>query len=223
MGQIVTFGGSRGYLAEPTAPAKGGVVLMQEWWGIVPHIKNVAERFAEQGYVCLAPDFYDGKETTEPDEAQKMLLELQMDKAEALIASAASLLVDRDDVSAPVAAVGFCMGGGLALLAGSASDDIGVTVGFYPAIYWPDYNPDLTKYAGKTALVHAAEEDGGSQTEKLLGLAGGITSAGGSYTAYDYAGTHHAFFNDERPEVYDAAASALAWERTLAAVSTINS
>jgi carboxymethylenebutenolidase len=200
---------------------KGGVVLMQEWWGVVPHIKEVADRLAGLGYVTVAPDFYNGKETTEPDEAQKYLLELRMDEAAQLIKDAAAFLVARDDVTAPVAAVGFCMGGGLALLAGSASDDIGVTVGFYPAIYWPDYNPDLSKYAGKTALVHASQEDGGSGVPKLVALGEGIAAAGGSYTAYDYPGTKHAFFNDTRPEVYDAEASKLAWDRTLEAFATL--
>lgn len=218
MGQIVEFSGSRGYLAEASSP-KGGLILIQEWWGLVPHIQEVADRFAAAGYVTLAPDFYDGVEADEPDEAQKLMLELQMSKASALINNAAAYLVARDDVTAPVAAVGFCMGGGLALLGGATCDDIGVAVGFYPAIYWPDFDPDLTKYAGKTAVVHASEEDGGSGTDQLTKIAAAITAAGGSYTAYDYPGSKHAFFNDHRPEVYSAEASQLAWDRTLAAIS----
>lgn len=215
MGQIVTFSGARGYLAEPEAASLGGLILIQEWWGLVPHIQDLADRFAAAGFVTLAPDFYNGAETTEPDEAAKLMMQLRLSEAAALITNAAALLTARDDVSAPVAAVGFCMGGGLAMLAGASSDDIGVAIGFYPATPWEDYAPDWSRYAGKAAFVHAAESDGGAGSPNLVAMGEGISAAGGSYTSYDYPGTQHAFFNDARPEVYDADASGLAWSRVL--------
>lgn len=222
MGQIIQFGGSRGFLAVPDTKPRGGVVVIQEWWGLVPHIESLAQRLADEGYVALAPDFYDGSATTEPDEAVKLMMKMRLSEASDLIAKAAAHLVARDDVDSPVGAVGFCMGGGLAMLAGTVSPDIAVTIGFYPATPWQDYAPDWSAYAGKTAVVHASEEDGGTQTPGLLAAQQAITAAGGTYSAYDYPGTMHAFFNDDRPEVYDPVAAALAWERTLAALLAIS-
>lgn len=221
MGQIVEFGGSRGFLAVPDAAARGAVIVIQEWWGLVPHIESVAQRLADEGFVALAPDFYNGAVTTEPDEAATLMMKVRLSEASSLIANAASYLVGRDDAHSPVACIGFCMGGALALLAGTVSSDIGVAVGFYPATPWGDYAPDWSAYAGKTAVVHADQDDGGIEAENLVAIGAAVTSAGGSYLGYDYPGTHHAFFNDDRPDVYDPVASGLAWERTLAALQTI--
>ena len=222
MGQIIEFGGARGFLAVPDAKPRGGVVVIQEWWGLVPHIEGVATRLAAEGYVALAPDFYNGEVTTEPDEAAHLMMKLRMGEAAQLISSSAAHLVARDDVDAPVGAIGFCMGGGLALLAGTVTADIGVSVGFYPGTPWEDYAPDWSAYQGKTAVVHASEADGGTQVPGLLAAQTGITAAGGTYIAHDYPGTQHAFFNDSRPEVYDPTAAGLAWERTLSALQSIS-
>ena len=70
-----------GYLSLPDTGSGPGVIVIQEWWGLVPHIEDVADRFAAEGYVALAPDLYHGQSTTEPDEAQKYMMELRMDEA----------------------------------------------------------------------------------------------------------------------------------------------
>src|SRR3712207_100268 len=118
MGEMVSYrsngGTGEGYLA---APAGGGpgVVVIQEWWGLVPHIKELADRFAEAGFVALAPDLFHGAHTTEPDEAGKLAMGLEMDRAARDIAGAASHLAQRAEVTGPIGCVGFCMGGSLAL------------------------------------------------------------------------------------------------------------
>jgi len=219
MGEMVEFtsngGTCQGYL---NAPATGGpgVVVIQEWWGLVPHITSLVDRFAAAGFVALAPDFYRGVATREPDEAQKLMIGLRVGEAAKDIAGAAAYLLGRPDVtSATVGSIGFCMGGGLALLAGTVTDDVSTSVAFYPATPWPDYQPDWTRYAGKHLMVHKAESDESHAAPMIAALTADITGVGGEVTTFEYPGSLHAFFNDDRPEVFAPDHSALAWERTI--------
>ena len=215
--RFASFGGQcSGYLAVPESGSGPGVVVIQEWWGLVPHITDLVDRFAAAGYVALAPDHYRGEHTTEPDEAGKLMMGLKVRAAADDIAGSAEYLLTRDDViGESVGAVGFCMGGGLALLAPTAYRHIVATSAFYPAMPWPDYDPDWSRYAGKEAQIHKAESDEEHAGPRIAEYAESIRAAGGTVTIYDYPGSQHAFFNDDRPEVHDSAHSALAWERTL--------
>jgi carboxymethylenebutenolidase len=220
MGETVTFasngGTCTGYLALPESGRGPAVIVIQEWWGLVPHIVRTVDRFAAAGYVAFAPDFYRGERTTEPNEAEKLMLGLKVDQAAKDIAGAAAYLVSRDEVTSDkVGTVGFCMGGGLALLAGSVNEHIVATSCFYPATPWPDYHPDWTKYAGKSTIVHLAEFDDAGAKATVIGIEAEITSAGGSAQTFDYVGGHHAFFNEDRPEVYDEGFAKLAFTRTV--------
>jgi carboxymethylenebutenolidase len=219
MGEIVRYpsngASSEGYLARPADGTGPGVIVIQEWWGLVPHIKAVADRFARDGFVALAPDLYHGAHTTEPDEAVKLLMGLAMDQAARDIAGAADHLAGLDGVAGRIGTVGFCAGGSLALWSGTLSDKIVATVGFYPAMPWERMRPDWPNYAGKAAVIHCDEGDGGSAAPGIQAASNAIEAAGGEVTVYDYPGTHHAFFNDDRPEVYHAEAAATAWARTL--------
>jgi carboxymethylenebutenolidase len=221
MGEQVTFASNgdsaEAYLAVPPGGSGPGVVLIQEWWGLVPHIKDLADRFAGEGFVTLAPDLYHGAKTTEPDEAGTLLMGLAMDRAAKDIAGAARYLAGRDETTGDgVGAVGFCMGGSLALWSATIAPEITVAVGFYPAIPWERMSPAWGSYAGKHAAIHASEGDGGSQAEGIQQAKNAIEAAGGTVDVYDYPGTGHAFVNDTRPEVYDADAAGLALDRTLA-------
>ena len=208
--------GLTGYLAVPGAGRGPGVLVIQEWWGMVPHLTSVADRLAAAGFVALAPDLYRGEHTTEPDEAGKFMMGLRVASAADDIAAAASHLVRSGLLTgAQVGCVGFCMGGGLALLAPTVSPDIDCTAAFYPAMPWPDYHPAWSAYSGKEALIHQCEADLPSTGEDIARYADEIAAHGGIAVVETYPGTQHAFFNDARPEVHDASASALAWERTL--------
>ena len=208
--------GLSGYLAVPGAGRGPGVLVIQEWWGMVPHITSVADRLAAAGFVALAPDLYRGEHTTEPDEAGKLMMGLRVTSAADDIAAAASHLVRTGLLTgAQVGCVGFCMGGGLSLLAPTVSPDIDCTAAFYPAMPWPDYHPAWSAYSGKEALVHQCEADLPSTGEDIARYADEIAAHGGIAVVETYPGTQHAFFNDDRPEVHNAQASALAWERTL--------
>ena len=221
MGERVSFasngGTCEGYLALPQSGSGPAVIVIQEWWGLVGHITNVADRFAQAGFVALAPDLYHGAIAKEPDEAMKLLMDLAIDRAALDIAGAAKYLSDRKDVVGKgVGVIGFCMGGSLALWSATLSEEIVATVGFYPGQPWSRMSPIWENYSGKHVIIHCSEHDGTSAAPGIQEAINAIRSAGGSAAAFDYPGTNHAFFNDERPEVYDAVASAKAWQRTLA-------
>jgi carboxymethylenebutenolidase len=221
MGEKVTYpsngGTSEGYLAVPPSggPAPA-VVVIQEWWGLVPHITSVADRFADAGFVALAPDLFHGQATSEPDEARRLLMGLAMDEAARDIAGAADHLLERTEVGGDrVGVVGFSAGGSLALWSATLSERIVAAAGFYPAMPWERMRPQWNNYTGKVAAIHCTEEDGTSAAEGIQTAKRAIEAAGGTVTLHDYPGTRHAFFNDDRPEVYNRACAATAWARTI--------
>jgi len=220
VGEMVSFASNgdscEGYLAKPKSGHGPGVIVVQEWWGLVDHIRDVADRFAGEGFVVLAPDFFHGASTDEPDEAQRLLMGLAMDRAARDVQGAAQYLAGRDDVEGNgVGTVGFCMGGSLALWSGALADEVKVAVGFYPALPWEKMSPTWGNYANKSAMIHASEEDGTSKADGVQAAIKGIQKAGGDVEVYDYPGSSHAFFNDQRPEVHDKEHSTKAWRRTI--------
>lgn len=221
MGEMVSFPSNgdeaEGYLALPAAGGGPGVIVVQEWWGLVPHITDLADRFAAAGFVALAPDFYHGAKAQEPDEAGKLMMGMAVPRAARDIAGAASYLSSRPEAEGKLGVVGFCMGGTLALWAPTIADDIVAAVGFYPAPFrhWNELDPTWSRYQGKVAMIHAAEGDGGSDADNVQQARQAIEHAGGSVQTFDYPGTQHAFFNDTRPEVHAPDASRTAWERTV--------
>jgi carboxymethylenebutenolidase len=225
MGGMVSYasdgGTSEGYLAEPETGAGPAVIVIQEWWGLVSHITALADRFAQAGFVALAPDLYHGAQSTEPDQARRLLMGLAMDRAARDIAGAADYLAAHPrSTGEKVGAVGFCMGGSLALWSATLSRRIAVSVGFYPSIPWERMSPSWDNYAGRTAVLHCSEQDGTSAAPGIQAARAAIEASGGTCVLYDYPGTRHAFFNDDRPEVYDADAALSAWARTLDALRT---
>jgi carboxymethylenebutenolidase len=218
MGEMISFpsNGSegQGYLALPLSGTGTGVVVIQEWWGLVPHIKDVVDRLAAAGLVALAPDLYRGKQVTEPDEAGKEMMVLQLNRAAQDMSGAVDEVARRSSGD-KVGVVGFCMGGGLALvLATQRPDAVGACVAFYGLIPWPEVQPDYSKLSG-AVLVHVAGNDEYFTPEAARALEERLRGLGKETECYVYDGTDHAFFNDTRPEVYDAGASATAWARTI--------
>jgi len=214
--RFASNGGSCGGLFAVPASGRGpGVVVIQEWWGLVPHVERLVDRFAEAGFVALAPDLYHGAKTDEPDEAMRMMMALAMEPAARDIAGAARFLFESDPTDGiGIGAVGFCMGGSLALWSATLAPQLTTAVGFYPAIPWERMSPQWPNYAGKAAMIHCSEQDGTSSAPGIQQAKSSIESAGGSIQLFDYPGTQHAFFNDDRPEVFDPDASATAWQRT---------
>jgi carboxymethylenebutenolidase len=202
-----------GYLALPASGRGPGLLVIQEWWGLVDHIKDLADRFAAEGFVALAPDFYDGKTTKSPDDAAKLFMALNIDRAAMDLRGAADFLIRHGAVTSPkVGVIGFCMGGQLALYAGMAYPDrIAATVDFYGIHPKVAIDPAQVKVP---VLGHFGERDGSIPADGVHKLAAAVKAAGGSFDAHYYP-ADHAFFNDTRPEVYDRASAALAWGRSL--------
>lgn len=220
MGMMVSYKhngfAGQGYLAVPEHGKAPAVLVIQEWWGLVGHITDIVDRFASAGFVAFAPDLYHGQAASEPDTAKKLMMELKLDLAGEEISNAASYLLTLSQTSSTsVGVVGFCMGGSLAIWSGTLSEKITATVAFYPGSSWERHAPLWRNYKGKQALIHCAEGDGTSSALGIQEALREIKAAGGTAEAYDYPGTRHAFFNDDRPEVFEPKSAALSWDRTL--------
>ena len=216
-GQMIEFKGNgstyQGYLARSASGKGPGVIVLQEWWGLVGHIKDVADRFASAGFTALAPDLYEGDSTSEPDEAGSLMMALNIGTTEKILHGAIeALLADPATQGPKVGVVGFCMGGQLSLFAASINPKIGACVDFY-GIH-PNVHPEVSKLNGPFLGIFA-ENDAYANAEAVANLERALKMEGKAFETITYPGTQHAFFNDARPEVYDAAASADAWKRML--------
>ncbi|HEX5587750.1 MAG TPA: dienelactone hydrolase family protein [Acidimicrobiia bacterium] len=206
----------QGYLAIPDSGRGPGVVVLQEWWGINDQIREVCDRFASEGFVGLAPDIYRGVVTTEPDEAAKLMMALNIEQAAKDMAGAVDFLVAHDAVtSTGVGVTGYCMGGGLALwLATLRPDAVVAVVPHYGVIPWPAAQPDYTRLQAKVQ-GHYAENDDFAGPPAVAALEEQLSAAGKDYEFFVYPGTEHAFTNHHRPEVFHEEHSETTWTRTL--------
>ena len=207
---------AHGYLAVPASGSGPGLVVIQEWWGLTEHIKDVTDRFAAEGFVALAPDLFGGPTTHDSAEAGQLMQDLPVDRAARDLSGAVDFLLGHDAVtSATVGAVGFCMGGGFVLvLAAQQGERIGAAVPFYGVGGY-----DQVDLAGVTAPVlgHFGGEDGFAPPEQVDALEAELREKSkGPVEIVRYDGAGHAFFNDEnllgtyQPELADQA-----WSRTL--------
>ena len=187
-----------------------GIVVIQEWWGLNAQIKGVAERLGKAGYRAIVPDLFRGKLAKNADEASHMMGGLDWDDAvEQDIRGAIQYL--RKGSSAPVGVLGFCMGGALTLAAGTRLSGLDAGVCFYGI-------PPATK-ADPTKLripmqFHFAHRDDWCSPEAVDKLERALRQGSAMFEVHRYDAAH-AFMNEARPEVYDAAAATSAWERTL--------
>lgn len=204
---------NKGYLAVPDSGSGPGVIVLQEWWGLVPHIQDLCDRFAEEGFVALAPDLYHGESTTSPDDAGRLMMALESDKTEKDLAGTVRHLLAQDAVSgSKVGVIGFCMGGQLALYAASKNPEIGACADFY-GIH-PNVKPDFGSI-GCAVLGIFAEKDEYVNPAVASELEENLKAAGVSTDFTVFPGVDHAFFNDTRADVYNAEAAGKAWSKTL--------
>ena len=217
-GEMLSFqsngGTTSAYLASPAGGGKGpGVVVIQEWWGLVPHIKSIVDRFANAGFLALAPDLYHGKSAKSPDEAGKLMMAMNIDKAEQDLSGAVSFLAQHPlNSTGKVGTVGFCMGGALSLYAATRNINVKACTIFYGG--HPNIHPDLPALQAPVLGLYA-EKDNFVTVSAVAELERKLKELGKVHEFHTYPGVNHGFFNDERPEVYDEAAAKDAWKRTL--------
>ena len=217
MGANVTFkangGTTNGYLALPPSGKGPGVIVIQEWWGLNDQVKGVADMFAREGFVALAPDFYHGKgaKIGEPDAAQKLMMEFfQADTAAKDAKGAAEYLTSHSAVtSKKVGTIGFCMGGFLAILVASvAPEKVAAVVDCYGV---GQRLPDLRPMRGTPILGIF----GGKDHAGYAGLEKAAKDAGVPFTKYLYPEADHAFLNEQRKDAHRPDDAKDAWSRIL--------
>jgi carboxymethylenebutenolidase len=214
-GSMVTFPANgtttSGYLATPQSGAGPGVLVIQEWWGLVPHIKHVCDRFAAEGFVALAPDMFHGQTASEPDGAGKLFMALNIARAEKDLRGAVAYLLARSSTKRS-------RGGGLLhgrparALRGDAQSRGGRV---RELLRHPPEREARLREAGRPGPRALRERDGFVTPTVARQVDADIRAAGKSSEIHIYPNVDHAFFNDERPDVYDRAAAEDAWRRTL--------
>lgn len=202
-------GATTAFVARPDSNADAAVLLIQEWWGINDHIRDIAGRYASEGYLCVAPDLYRGKLARDSDEASKMMHDLALEDGIETIGAAMAETKRAYNV-AKIGITGFCMGGTFALRAACEINELAAAAPFYGDI--PD--DDVLKQLTVPTLFIAGKRDAWINTEKVNQLIEATRKYNLPIEVVTYD-ADHAFFNDTRPEVYDADAAADAWSRVL--------
>lgn len=196
-GQTIEFtangGTTKGYLTKPPAGSGPGVIVVQEFWGLTDHIKECADKIAADGFVALAPDLYHGDIAKEPDEAFKMLMALNIDQVAKEMRGAAAALKTNGATGQKVGATGFCMGGQLALYAGTVSSDVGAVVDFY-GIH-PNIKAEYSNLQGPV-LILCGDQDQMSGPQASGPVEAAIKAAGKQAEMVVYPGATHAFVRD---------------------------
>jgi carboxymethylenebutenolidase len=236
MGQHIRINDSlEAYRADPVGPVKGGLVLVHEIWGLVPNIIDIAERFAAEGYVVVAPDLLSGigvvpevglelqRLMFSDDEAERTAAQpLMREKlaparvpeyaqwAVTQLMAVVDLLADIPDVAGRIAVTGFCFGGGYSFALAAADSRVRAALPFY------GFPPDVAAVTSIAAPVLAFYGDQDAPLmESLPSLTTSLREAGVDFTAQVYPGARHAFFNDTNSMTFDPAAASDAWLRSL--------
>lgn len=187
--------------------AKAGVLVIHEWWGLNDHIKNATDRLADEGYLALAVDLYNGKTTTNPDEATKLMQAVNQAKANAILQAGITHLRTS---SRKVGTIGWCFGGGQSLRATLQDpDSVAATV-----IYYGEPVTDIEKLKTLNAPVLGifAKQDAWITPDKVTAFEQAMKKAGETLTVYNYD-ANHAFANPSGPN-YNSAAAKDAWAKT---------
>jgi len=202
------------YLARPAVGHGPGVLVFHEAFGLGEHVRDVCDRLARAGFVALAPDLFRGRSADSAERAAELAAGLEERRVMHDLEGAAQALMNEHAVDgARIGAVGFCMGGHLALLAATASPRVAAVVDFYGVD--PGLPLDLSKLEAAVLAVFA-ENDEYVSGEAVEALRTGLAAAGKQASVLVQPGVGHAFMNDSRPDCHDAAAAAEGWDRMLA-------
>ena len=205
----------RAFEARPAAAGTHpAVIVIQEWWGLNDHIKDVAGRLAREGYIAVAPDLYSrqgNKVTANPDEAGQLMMSLDKKDGIADLLAVVAHLKQAAGVDADrIGVTGFCMGGSYALLLPCHSADIKAAAPFYGEVP----ANDTLKKLGCPIRYFYGDEDGWIQMKDVERLQTVLRDLGKGEVVI-YKGLPHAFFNDTRKDVYRPEQAKDAWKKTL--------
>lgn len=204
-------GDSYAYVAMPVNADSNSkaIILIQEWWGLNDHITDIAGRYAEAGYIAIAPDLYRGKLAKDPQEAGQFMQALAIEDGIDTIKNAVAKAKETYGVS-KFGITGYCMGGTFSLRAACELEEFSAAVPFYGDI--PE--EEVLKRLKTPTLFIAGQRDGWINPAKVAELetAANKHSLPVEIVSYD---ADHAFFNDTRPDVYDSEAAQDAWKRAL--------
>lgn len=208
----------RAFVAAPQRKERRpAIIVVQEWWGLTDHIKDVARRYAAEGYVAIAPDMYSRLGhalTTDAGEAGKLMNTLkQEDGLKDLNATVAYLKSVPEVDGARLGVTGFCMGGSYALMLPCVNADIKAAVPFYGQVPNPD--APLQKLTCPV-LYFYGEDDGWITKADVQRLATALKKYNKPGEIKTYPGAPHAFFRDNDPSVYRPEAAKDAWINTKA-------
>lgn len=219
MGQLIDLdgsGGARGYVAIPESGRGPGVLVLQEWWGLNPQIKGVADMMAAQGFVAMAPDLYRGELAghDEMDKAGHLMTTLAPQRAVGDMSAAVDYLATHESTTGSgIGAIGFCMGGLMTFMVAAARGDVvkaAVPFYGYPAGGEPDWD-------GLTAVVrgHFAENDDHFPAEGARDMERRL-QAMGKDIEISFHDAAHAFMNEEDPfGIYDQGLAGELWPQVI--------
>jgi carboxymethylenebutenolidase len=201
-----------GALAEPSGSGKaGGVVVIQEWFGLSGDITTMCERFAQAGFLAIAPDLYHGKRPQTDDEAAAAMGALDMKKAVAEIGDAVAFLGAHSRSNGKVAVVGFCLGGALAFAAARNFERLAAAVPFYGT---PHVAPDEFAKVRVPIQAHFAKNDDWAKASVAEEIQKSVRGGGGTMDLHVYDGGH-AFMRASNPAKYHEPSAKLAWPRVV--------
>lgn len=200
-------GATTAYVAMPDEPNGKAVILIQEWWGVNDHIKDIANRYAAEGFIAIAPDLYRGKIAKTSDEASKMMHDLQIEDGLDTIRNAVDAASDKYEI-AHFGITGYCMGGTFALRAACELAGFNAAAAFYGDIP-PE---DILKKLKVPTIFISGTKDSWINPQKVAELEAAAERYELPLESVKYE-ADHAFFNDTRPEVYNETAARDAWKR----------
>lgn len=199
------------FVARPDDVEKApAVIIVHEWWGLNQHIEDVAQRFAEEGFIAVATDLYEGKATKDAQEAAKLMGALKQEDGLAQLRVVLKRLRAMPEVTS-VGVTGFCMGGTFALLL-ACDAKVEASAPFYGDA---PSDPSVIGKLNCPVLFIGAEKDQWITLEKMNRLDAMLKQYDKEGEVRIYKGADHAFFNDTRPDVYSRADAEDAWKRVI--------
>jgi len=198
-------GDTTAYVARPDADTTRAVVVVQEYWGLNDHIRDIANRYAAEGFIAVAPDLYRGQVAKTAAEAGQIMQALKLDDGIAMIRSAMDAARGEFGIT-HFGITGFCMGGTYALRAACELEGLSAAAPFYGDI--PE--EDVLKRLTVPTIFVSATLDKWINPEKVASLEDAAERYELPVTSVKYD-ADHAFFNNTRPEVYNETAARDAW------------